>query len=166
MVCRFPFCIPYSLRSGTGSRNWEWKCFMVSLRLKPYSCENLRHVIDERGRKDASSSLTENEHSRCSTPVVDGLISTVFAIVGPSVVDLAWLSLVECGRPSGGNSSFGSVCVAASFMVTHLTSPFAHSPSSSSSHSQSSPTVSPLAGLPLYFDLLSAVYGRECENDK
>ena len=163
MVCLFPFCIPYSLRSGTGSGNWEWKCFMVSLRLKPYSCENLRHVIDERGRKNASSS-TENEHSRCSTPVVDGLISTVF---GPSVVVLVWLSLVECGRPSGGNSSFGSVCVAASFMVTHLISaPFSHSPSSSSSHSQSSPTLSAFAGVPLYFDLLSAVYGRECENDK
>lgn len=68
-------------------------------------------------------------------------------------------------EPIVGKLSSGSVCVATSFLITL-------SPSSSSSLSfsfSSSSLHSSLVSItidPLYLDLFSAVYGRECENDE
>ena len=63
--------------------------------------------------------------------------------------------LWSCTVAAYGYSSSGSVCVATSLVVM--------APSSISSSSSSS-QLSSGANFPLYFDLLSAVYGRECEN--
>ena len=112
MTCLLPDCSPYCLRSGACSGYCWWNRLRTSLRLNPYSSENLRALSTDRGTEETASAERER---RCLGSI------PLFPTASPHSLTCSCVLLLLCGLVSSrcvASASLGPVLVAWSAVVT------------------------------------------------